>query len=342
MKTLSATLSIVLLLVFSGCATMDKRMKCIATGAAVGAAVGAGSGAVIGHQGDTDNATEGSLIGAVAGGLVGGTVGFFYCQAEGDADGDGVLDDADKCPGTQRGVKVDASGCALDADGDGVPDSLDKCLNTPKKVKVDAVGCALDADEDGVPDYLDKCPGTQRGVKVDASGCALDADGDGVPDSLDKCPDTPKEVKVDAVGCPSDTDGDGVHDAKDQCPDTPKGATVNQFGCWAFQGSALFGTNEFKIRTDAYSLMSECVNILKMNPEMRIEIQGHSDSVGSVAYNQQLSEKRANSIKEYLVGQGIAADRLITKGYGESAPIASNETTEGRQKNRRVQFQRIK
>ena len=127
MKTLSAALAFMLLLAFSGCATMDKRTKCIVKGAAVGAAIGAGSGVIIGNQGDTDNKTEGSLIGAAVGGIIGGTIGCFYCKTDIDSDGDGVLDDADQCPGTPRGVTVDATGCPLDSDGDGVPNYKDKC-----------------------------------------------------------------------------------------------------------------------------------------------------------------------------------------------------------------------
>ncbi|MDZ7751755.1 MAG: OmpA family protein [Gammaproteobacteria bacterium] len=88
-----------------------------------------------------------------------------------------------------------------DADGDGVLDSKDRCPGTPKGVAVDAVGCPLDSDGDGVPDYKDKCPGTPRGTPVDDRGCPLDSDGDGVTDALDQCPGTPKGVKVDAVGC---------------------------------------------------------------------------------------------------------------------------------------------
>jgi OOP family OmpA-OmpF porin len=122
-----------------------------------------------------------------------------------DSDGDGVVDDLDKCPGTPAGVKVDADGCSLDSDKDGVYDYLDKCPGTPLGVKVDKNGCPLDSDKDGVYDYLDKCPGTPFGVKVDKDGCPLDSDKDGVYDYLDKCPGTPVGVKVDKDGCPLDS-----------------------------------------------------------------------------------------------------------------------------------------
>jgi len=127
----------------------------------------------------------------------------------------------------------------------------------------------------------------------------------------------------------------------DKCPDTPKGATVNERGCWAFGGRVFFDTNKSDIKTDASPLLGEAVTIMKENPEMRVEIQGHTDSTGPEAYNQTLSEKRANSILEYMLNQGIDSGRLEVKGYGESDPIASNETEAGRQKNRRVRFKRI-
>lgn len=311
MKSLSAILSLILVLAFSGCASMDKRMKCIMKGAAVGAAVGAGSGAVIGHQGDTDNKSEGAWIGAAVGGILGGTIGCFYCKAEKDTDGDGVLDDVDKCPDTPPGVKVDKNGCPLDSDGD------------------------------GVPDYKDKCTDTSPGVKVDENGCPLDSDGDSVPDHKDKCPNTPAGVKVNTSGCPLDSDGDGVYDYLDKCPGTPQGATVNERGCWAFGGNVFFDVDKWNIKPEAYSLMTEAANILQENPEMRVEVQGHTDSAGPEAYNQMLSEKRANAIMEYLVNKGIDSGRFEVKGYGESDPICSNETAEGRQKNRRVRFKRI-
>lgn len=93
------------------------------------------------------------------------------CGGVVDSDGDGVMDDEDRCPGTPTGVRVDASGCPLDSDGDGVPDYLDQCPGTPAGAPVDAEGCPLDSDGDGVADYRDQCPGTPAGAEVDADGC---------------------------------------------------------------------------------------------------------------------------------------------------------------------------
>jgi len=202
------------------------------------------------------------------------------------------------------------------------------------------VGARLDSDGDGVPDDLDQCPDTPRGVKVDARGCPLDSDGDGVPDYLDKCLGTPAGVAVDEAGCALDSDGDGVADHLDQCPDTPRGATVNSVGCWAFEGVVLFDFDRYDIKPETYPLLNEVVTILKKNPRTKIEIEGHTDNVGSAEYNQRLSEKRAKAVMDYLVKNGIDPERLSDRGYGLTRPVASNDTEEGRAKNRRVELRR--
>lgn len=102
-----------------------------------------------------------------------GCFGAATVMAEGDADGDGVVDSKDQCPGTAAGTRVDAKGCALDTDGDGVVDADDKCPGTPAGAKVDAKGCELDSDGDGVVDSADACPDTPEGATVDGRGCAL-------------------------------------------------------------------------------------------------------------------------------------------------------------------------
>ncbi len=195
----------------------------------------------------------------------------------------------------------------------------------------------MDSDGDGVLDSLDKCPGTPKGVKVDAAGCPLDSDGDGVPDYLDKCPDTPKGVAVDSAGCPLDSDGDGVLDYLDKCPGTPKGAAVDAAGCWIVK-DLKFDYNKWDIKPEYYSSLDQVVRVLEMNPTIKVELHGHTDSIGSDAYNLQLSQKRANAVRDYLVAKGISADRVTAKGMGEADPIASNETPEGRARNRRVEL----
>lgn len=217
---------------------------------------------------------------------------------------------------------------------DGMADFVKKVFL--ERAKAAPVG--LDSDGDGVPDDIDRCPDTPRGVRVDRQGCPLDTDGDGIADYLDRCPDTPKGVKVDIHGCPLDSDGDGVPDYLDQCPGTPKGATVNRVGCWVLPGVVLFDTNKAEIKPEAFAVLDEVVKIFEKNPDLVAEVQGHTDSTGTEAYNQQLSEKRANAVLDYLVNQGVRSDQLTAKGYGELRPVASNDTEEGRRENRRVEL----
>lgn len=232
-----------------------------------------------------------------------------------------------------------------DSDGDGVIDDLDKCPDTPKGVKVDKDGCPPDTDGDGVYDYLDKCPDTPKGVEVNEDGCPLDTDGDGVYDYLDKCPDTPKGVKVDENGCPpeacpQDTDGDGVLDPSDKCPDTPKAAKVDSRGCWVLEG-VYFDTAKSNILPQSFPILDNIVAIIINNPSMKFEIQGHTDNRGSVKFNQKLSENRAKAVLEYLVRKGVNRLKLTAKGFGPSVPAASNDTAEGMTKNRRVELKPI-
>jgi outer membrane protein OmpA-like peptidoglycan-associated protein len=268
-----------------------------------------------------------------------------------DSDGDGVTDYLDKCPGTSAEVQVDSVGCPLDADGDGVPNYLDKCPETPAAAqgKVNGDGCPLDADGDGVFDYADKCPNTPASVAADSTGCPPDADGDDVPDYLDLCPETPAAAKgkVDSAGCPLDTDGDSIADYEDNCP-TIKGVASN-YGCPEIKAAvkqifekALAGI-EFQlgnaaIKPESYDVLDQIVAAMAENEDYILLVYGHTDSIGVVEDNIQLSEKRANAVKEYIEQKGIAADRVIAKGFGDARPVASNATEEGRAKNRRVEF----
>ena len=233
-----------------------------------------------------------------------------------------------------------------DSDNDGVPDSSDNCPNTPPDVRVDKYGCPLDSDRDGVPDYLDKCPGTPRGVKVDPDGCPLDSDKDGVPDYLDKCPGTPKGVKVDTDGCPLDSDGDGVPDYLDKCPGTPKGVKVDKDGCSKAivkmcEPTVLnvkFDTNKYNIKPQYHNELQKVGDFLAAFPNAQGTIDGHTDSVGSRAYNMKLSQRRADSVRNYIVKTfNIAPERISANGYGPTKPIANNKTAAGKQQNRRIE-----
>jgi outer membrane protein OmpA-like peptidoglycan-associated protein len=266
-----------------------------------------------------------------------------------DSDGDGVSDGSDACPGTPRGVEVDAVGCPFDSDRDGVADYADACPDTPAGATVDASGCPKDSDSDGVFDGIDQCARTPAGATVDERGCPSDQDGDGVFVGIDLCPNTPAGVRVDLTGCPLDSDNDGVFDGIDQCPDTPAGAEVDERGCTVVQAGVAAGllvldNVEFEFNSAALApaslvTLNEVGQALMTRPEASIEIQGHTDAVGAAGYNMQLSQRRADAVREYLLANfDLQPGQLTSKGLGEADPIASNDTDEGRARNRRVQF----
>ena len=145
-------------------------------------------------------------------------------------------------------------------------------------------------------------------------------------------------MTVDSRGCPLDTDGDGVPDYQDKCPGTPKGARVDSEGCWVID-QAFFDFNKHEIKPRFYSIFDEVAAVLNNNPSLRIVIEGHTDNIGTRAYNQKLSEERARAVQKYLISRGIRGDRLSTVGYGFSTPKASNETDAGRALNRRVKLE---
>jgi outer membrane protein OmpA-like peptidoglycan-associated protein len=266
-----------------------------------------------------------------------------------DADGDGVYDGLDSCPDTPAGCPVDERGCPKDSDGDAIFDCHDKCAGTPKGCQVDASGCPKDEDGDGVCDGADRCPGTPKGCQVDASGCPKDEDGDGVCDGADRCPGTPKGCQVDASGCPKDVDGDGVCDGVDRCPGTPKGRKVDAKGCeLAFTERGTLRLEGVHFALDSDRLTPESTTILdgvaaslREWPELRVEVGGHTDSSGSEGHNLDLSQRRANAVRDHLVSKGVAASRLTAKGYGEALPEADNKTEEGRTTNRRVELKKL-
>jgi len=241
-----------------------------------------------------------------------------------DSDGDGVTDDRDNCPGTPKGVRVNADGCPLDSDKDGVCDYQDNCPATPVGVKVDAKGCPLDSDKDGVYDYLDNCPGTPLGVKVDAKGCPLDSDKDGVYDYLDKCPGTPQGVKVDQDGCAP----------KVVESTTQKAAPVATRVALKVQ----FDTGKSLIKKQYYDELKAVGEALNQDKTLKGAIEGYTDSVGNDRLNQQLSQRRANAVRDYIIKNfKVDANRLSAKGYGEANPVADNTTAAGRALNRRIE-----
>lgn len=173
----------------------------------------------------------------------------------------------------------------------------------------------------------------------------IDSDGDGVYDRSDDCPNTPAGVAVDDSGCasvvaaitPADSDGDGVADDTDKCRNTPQGVQVGNDGCRTME-MVHFEFDESNIQPRYEAILDDAAQMLRDNPQVEMEIHGHTDDIGTPPYNQELSERRARSVKQYLIDQGIDGGRLSTTGHGERQPIATNETAEGRAENRRAEL----
>jgi len=203
-------------------------------------------------------------------------------------------------------------------------------------------GCP-DTDGDGIADPQDECP-TVAGTR-EMNGCP-DADGDGVKDSDDECPN--EAGPAENNGCPwEDKDNDGVLDKDDECPEVAGTAANN--GCPEptvevieelneYSRTILFDLNKSSIRQESEETLQSISEIMKEYPQTIFHIEGHTDSTGSASYNEKLSRERAASVREFLISQGIPANRLTSEGYGETQPIASNNTAKGRQENRRVEI----
>jgi outer membrane protein OmpA-like peptidoglycan-associated protein len=170
-----------------------------------------------------------------------------------------------------------------------------------------------------------------------------DGDGDGVSDKADNCPHTTWGDAVDGSGCSTgpaktaDKDGDGVADSNDKCLQSPIGAAVDISGCWKIQ-PILFVFGRDTIRPEYFPGLDEVIAVLEKNPDLKLEIQGYTDNVGSPDFNQKLSAKRAQAAKRYMQDKGMAPARLAARGYGAARSQASNETATGRALNRRVEM----
>ena len=180
------------------------------------------------------------------------------------------------------------------------------------------------------------------GISTTADQLASSAKMAGFVEGLFLAKPAPKPAPMAAAPKPMDSDKDGVTDNLDQCPNTPLGATVDSRGCWTDEAKVLFDINSAKVKSEAYPMLQEAVLIMKKNPDLNVEVDGHADSTGAAAYNMTLSEKRAEAVKKHFVDQGIDPDRLTTKGFGITKPAASNKTKEGRAKNRRVELTPVK
>lgn len=198
-------------------------------------------------------------------------------------------------------------------------------LDVPCKVSSDK---PVDSDGDGVIDSKDKCPNTPAGRKVNADGCELDSDGDGIVDSMDKCP-TVFAKSVD--GCPPV--------AAPAAALAPAAAPVPAPASKIMVLEGVnFDNDQATLRQQDIAVLDQAVNTLKEWGDVKVEVAGHTDNRSSDSYNMDLSARRAEAVRNYLISKGISADRLTAKGYGESMPIADNNTEEGRFKNRRVEL----
>jgi outer membrane protein OmpA-like peptidoglycan-associated protein len=204
----------------------------------------------------------------------------------------------------------------------------------------------LDDDKDGVPNVIDEEAGTPAGSFVNSKGVAVkDKDADGIADIHDVCPET--AGLFSANGCP-DSDKDGVADYEDACPQTAglassKGCPVVAKEVQEVMAKALkgvqFETSKSTLLPSSMPVLDEVVRAMKENPNYRLKISGHTDNVGDEAQNLLLSEARAQTVANYLISKGIAAERISAKGYGEIQPKTSNDTQEGQAVNRRVEFE---
>ena len=231
-----------------------------------------------------------------------------------------------------------------DTDGDGVVDKDDSCPEVAGLAQYN--GCP-DSDADGIIDSKDDCPDT-AGL-ADFNGCP-DSDADGIPDKNDNCPN--EAGPASNGGCPiRDRDGDGIPDADDQCPDKP--GVIEQKGCPKIVEekvadvnkklpAVLFDFGKASIKPSTLPVLHEIATFILDYPTHDFWVKGYTDSIGSASANQRISQRRAQSVVDYLVEQGVPARQLKAKGFGEQNPIASNKTKSGRAKNRRVEIEALK
>ncbi len=300
-------------------------------------------------------------------------LGFIFEPSIGDRDGDGYKDDEDECPDEPEDFDgfEDEEGCPdPDNDNDGILDVDDRCPNIPEDFDgdEDKDGCPEgdkeeDRDGDGIPDSRDKCPDDPEDKDgfEDSDGCPdPDNDKDGILDVDDQCPDDPedKDGFEDDDGCPEpDNDRDQIPDVEDNCPMEPEtyNGHEDEDGCpdkgrVIIEGSDIVILDKIQFATASTQILPESIPIvdavaatLKGHPEfLKVEVAGHADERASDAYNLNLTKGRARSVVQALVQRGIAANRLVSQGYGEYCPIDKASNPAAWEKNRRVEFKVVK
>ena len=256
--------------------------------------------------------------------------------------------------------------CGIDSDLDGIMDGKDKCPEEPEDYDGDRDddGCPdMDTDGDGIDDDKDNCPKLPEDLDGyhDDDGCPdVDNDGDGIRDKLDQCPMKPEDRDgfEDIDGCPDpDNDQDKILDVNDNCPMQPEDYDGDQDedGCpdlyekivvkrdrIELKQKVYFATARAKILPQSFDVLMEVADVLLKQPDLNVRIEGHTDSRGGARYNKSLSQKRADSVKAFLVAAKVEGSRCIAVGYGEEVPIDSNDSKDGRARNRRVEFHIIR
>lgn len=239
-----------------------------------------------------------------------------------------------------------------------------KQAREPIETPVAEPAAPKDRDLDGIIDVEDACPDVKGIPDADEkkNGCPpeekpKDSDGDGILDPADACPTVKGIEQQDPKlnGCPpvppKDSDGDGILDKDDACPaekgapdkdptknGCPKSVRVSDNEIIILE-QVQFDTGKATIKNESNALLDEVGQVFSQHPEInKVEVQGHTDNRGAAAMNKKLSQSRADAVRKALIARGIAAERLVAKGYGPDKPVADNDTDDGRQKNRRVQF----
>ena len=262
----------------------------------------------------------------------------------------------------------------MDTDRDGIPDVVDICPKIPEDRDgyFDEDGCPeIDNDEDGIADLMDDCPNNAEDLDgfQDEDGCPDDDnDNDRLSDWRDRCPGTDRTLAMnqdtredfdgfeDHDGCPDfDNDGDGIVDAEDGCPNEPENFNgyEDEDGCPdriptvvvapqkpVILGNVYFNTGSAQLDPNSESVLDIVAASLVGKDTTHVEIHGHTDNTGNLQMNMRLSQRRAESVRSYLISKGIPAELIIAKGFGPTQPISTNETAAGRTKNRRIEFLR--
>jgi len=230
-----------------------------------------------------------------------------------------------------------------DSDGDGIIDRNDDCPNERGT-----------AEYNGCPPPPPPPPPVEVEMEPEPEPEPVDSDGDGIPDDADNCPNTPGVASNN--GCPPpppppppapDTDGDGIPDSRDRCPSVA--GLASNAGCPAVAEETTtrlnaiakqiqFETNSNALKASSKTILDEVVSIMAQYPSYRLTISGHTDSVGDAGYNQTLSQRRAAAVQAYLASKGVSTSRMSSTGFGETSPIATNDTATGRAQNRRVEL----